>query len=801
MTPGPRRSILPRPIAMECRQDYRQQGAHRKNRHLIPLTFQAWQNTLKILPGKFTPADRSQLDSLKGFYMKLHASRILSFAAVLSLGALCPAQTIVDTYVQNFDIMGPTGATPPPGWTVLEGNSGTTNATWTDATGIAANGPNSVATMALASVPLIVSAAPTATNNNGFNAQGNSVTDRVLATSPTGYSGSALDLVLPNASGSASNSLKVSYDIRRFTVATSGGVPTNNELPGYQLFFSVNGGAWVNVSNLNPTIAGPTGIIAPNTVGVTSVPLTTINLGVSWLNGQSIHLRWVDDNAMQTSPDQIIGLDNVVVSFATPTPGAISGPTISQVLNNYSYTPTAFPNSGIAQSALFVITGTGLAAAAQPAVLQNAMKGLSATLNGSSVQVTSGGVTVTPAIYYTSPTQMALVLPSNTPVGPAQITATCNGMTSATSTFQVVQSAFGFATYNASGAGLGAALNPVTFVPYSYTNAIPPGTTVVLYGSGLGADLARDTTYVTAAFPAQFEINNLAHIYVGGVGAPIQYQGSFSYPGLNQINVTIPFTSPTGCSVPVVGVTAAGMPTNFITLPIGNGVCSDPAFGINGNLLTQASVKTAYAQLFWQPPAQGNGNYAFSDFGSYRGSDMLSFLSFTPTFNRGAPAWPSPNGCVVSQSLFEPGFAPETELNGGNVTVSGPVGPPVALVQGFASLPPTFIPATGGSFTFQGSGGPDVGGYMANTVLPNPPWSWTNQSAAATVTRSSGLAVTWSGGVQNSYVVIAGGWTPAATPGAAAGAPNASGAPGTASANFTCVVPQAPDSSRCRPMC
>jgi hypothetical protein len=61
--------------------------------------------------------------------------------------------------------------------------------------------------MVLASVPLIVSAAPTANNNNAYNAQGSSATDRVLATAPTSYSGSALDLVLTNASGSASNSL------------------------------------------------------------------------------------------------------------------------------------------------------------------------------------------------------------------------------------------------------------------------------------------------------------------------------------------------------------------------------------------------------------------------------------------------------------------------------------------------------------------------------------------------------------------------------------------------------------------
>jgi hypothetical protein len=37
---------------------------------------------------------------------------------------------------------------------------------------------------------------------------------------------------------------------------------------------------------------------------------------------------------------------------------------------------------------------------------------------------------------------------------------------------------------------------------------------------------------------------------------------------------------------------------------------------------------------------------------------------------------------------------------------------------------------------------------MATTILPNPLWNWANQSAAATVMRSSGLPVTWSGGIE-----------------------------------------------------
>jgi uncharacterized protein (TIGR03437 family) len=691
---------------------------------------------------------------------QLHVSRMLCFTAVLCLGTLCPGQqNIVATYTQNFDSMGPTGTTPPPGWTVLEGNSGTNNGTWTG--NITANGPNSVATIVPTTGPLTPSAAPTSTNNNGFNAQGDSASDRVLATSPTGFSGSALELDLTNASGSASNGLIVSYDIRRFTA-----VSTPNELPGYQLFYSVNGGAWVNVPSLNPTIAGPSGVVVPNTVGVTNVPPTTFGLATVWQNGQILRLRWVDDNAEQTSPDQIQGLDNVVVSLASP------GPIITSAMSNYSYTPAVFPNSGIAQGALFVITGTGLADPAKAAVLQDSTQGLPTTLNGSSVQVTSGTTTLTPAFYYTSATQLALVLPSNTPLGTAQITVSYGGQTSAPYSFQVVQTAPGFASYDGTGTGLGAALNPATFVPYSYANSIPPGTTVVLYGSGLGADAATDTKYVAAPF----NINNLAHVYVGGVDAPIPYQGSFDYPGLNQVNVTIPASAPTGCNVSVVGVTAAGTPTNFMTLPIGNGPCSDPAFGINANLLLQPTVKTAVVGIALQPPGNSN-NYALAEFAGYNGSDFPNFLK------QSVGAWPSLNGCVVSQSLISPDSPNTTGLDGGSVSVSGPAGStPVTVPGGVgdALLPSSFFPATGANFAFQGFGGLNVGSFMGTLALPTTSWTWTNPSAAAAITRSAGLSVTWSGGGSNSYVQIYGSSAPTATA--------ASGTLG-ASANFSCTVP------------
>lgn len=213
-------------------------------------------------------------------------------------------------YSENFDSMGTSGTAAPSGWSVYNGNSGTSNSTWTAA--IPAGGSNSVATMTLVNSALSTSSKPTSTKNNGYNAAISSgkTADRVLATSPTSIAGAALQLSLSNNTGASFSQLTVSYDTVRFTAVSSA-----NELPGYWLFYSLDGQAWNNVAALNPTLAS-----VPNTVGVSHVNKTTFSLGSSVAVGHTVYLRWVDDNAVATSPDQIIGLNNVNVLAAVPEP-------------------------------------------------------------------------------------------------------------------------------------------------------------------------------------------------------------------------------------------------------------------------------------------------------------------------------------------------------------------------------------------------------------------------------------------------------------------------------------------------
>lgn len=244
--------------------------------------------------------------------------RALSVGTVLAFAgsALGQANFVNAGYTENFDSIGATGTTAPTGWRHLGTGFGS-NTTW--ATTIPASGANSVATVpvsAAATTLTAVAGAPSGTNNNGFNAPNTqpslNTIDRVLATSPTTNAGTILQLQLNNASGLnllTGFVLTLNFDTVRFTTAT-----TANELPGYWLFASADGTNWTNVGP-NPTIG-----TVPNTVGITSSSVS-YTLGADWNLGSSLYFRWVDDNANQTSPDQIIGLNNVSV---VPAPGSLA---------------------------------------------------------------------------------------------------------------------------------------------------------------------------------------------------------------------------------------------------------------------------------------------------------------------------------------------------------------------------------------------------------------------------------------------------------------------------------------------
>jgi hypothetical protein len=249
-------------------------------------------------------------------------------------------------YADNFAELG-SSATLPTGWAVYQGESGTSNETWT--TSIAANGANgSVQSMVASTTAFQYLNTTTPTYaNGGFNAPVSLVTsgatNHALGTDPTGVDGVALQLTLTNNTGGGLSSVNVGYNIVAFNDGTPQGSSSANgnqeELPGYQLFYSTNGSTWTNVSDLNPTLTGGTNAdgtpipAVPGKAGVTVVPTYTVNLGSSVANGSNLELRWVDDNAVYQSPDQDIGITNLAI---TPVPLPAGLPLLLSALGGLS---------------------------------------------------------------------------------------------------------------------------------------------------------------------------------------------------------------------------------------------------------------------------------------------------------------------------------------------------------------------------------------------------------------------------------------------------------------------------------
>jgi alkaline phosphatase D len=227
------------------------------------------------------------------------------FASTIMLHAQV---SFTGNYQQNFDGMG-TSSTIPTGWTHI-GSLGGDNDSWSSS--IPASGSPSAASSGSINNSLVVASNSFSgrSNTRAYNYSGSTTSNRALGTSPTSGAGNILQLRLVNNTGGSVQNLNIAYDIRRFATASSA-----DEIRGYWLFVSVNdGSSWTEITALRSTSSN-----VPNTNG-TSTFNQAVVLPAAVANGAEIRLRWVDDNSNNSSPDQRIGLDNVVIT-STPTCG------------------------------------------------------------------------------------------------------------------------------------------------------------------------------------------------------------------------------------------------------------------------------------------------------------------------------------------------------------------------------------------------------------------------------------------------------------------------------------------------
>lgn len=441
-----------------------------------------------------------------------------------------------------------------------------------------------------------------------------------------------------------------------------------------------------------------------------------------------------------------------------------AAPKITGVANAAANIPYNYP---IAQGAIFVIYGSGLG----PANISVASTPFQSTnLSGTSVSVTVGGATVNALMYYTSDSQVAALLPSNTPTGAATWTVTYNGQTSTPVTHGIGPNSLGLFTIDSSGQG--AAI--VTYPDYSLvspvkaTNCGGPNTTcgaanpsdvLILWGTGLGAVNGSDAA---GAGLGQNMPNVPLTVWLGGVQAPVSYQGrSGCCVGEDQIVFTVPNNVPTGCAVPLtVQIGTVVSNTALIAVANGSRTCTsvNPSLAAIGTsaieqLATSGSpLRVAQVNLSKFPNNPGPG---FMDFANFQFFKITGLLPGTAPFFLSFVDDPPAGSCVVYSNTNDNSdfpFATGADLSAGSsFTVSGPAGTVnVAPVSLFSGSGPVTINQTGsflvpGNFTVTGNGGTDIGKFTTNFTLAAAPTTPLTPANGSTITRANGMTVTWNG--------------------------------------------------------
>jgi uncharacterized protein (TIGR03437 family) len=449
-------------------------------------------------------------------------------------------------------------------------------------------------------------------------------------------------------------------------------------------------------------------------------------------------------------------------------------PTITAIENNYSYIPAGLPNSAIAQGAIFIVKGTNLG----PATLASNTFPLTASFQNVSATVTVNGTSVNLPIYYAWSDQLAFVLPSTTPVGSGTLAVNANGQM-VNSAITVVAGQFGLLNLNAQGSGRAAAEH----LDYSFVtpnNAANPGETIILWGSGLGASSGSDTDVVPIGGTPGTLTGPPPQVWIGGQQATVVYAGRSTFPGLDQLNVTLPAIVTTGCYVSVY-VSSGNAVSNVATIavarlggaigPPSTRTCSD-ANGVSEQdiqnfyskpdfKLGQIYLSRSQSTILNVPITLDTVAASFADYTQLQGWQSQSVFHL-----------PSSGSCTVNNFTGDATNAAPvdpikgTGLDAGALTIKGPAGqqmiPKVATgyyaanLSGNTPMSPIGTPYLNpGNYTISASGGTDIGAFSITPALAAPTIAWTPPSTT-NLGRTSDLTINYTRADPNSTVVVMG---------------------------------------------
>ena len=446
----------------------------------------------------------------------------------------------------------------------------------------------------------------------------------------------------------------------------------------------------------------------------------------------------------------------------------------------------ATSNSSIAPGSMFIVKGYFPVAD----TLRMASLPLATSLDGVSVTVTpaSGGEAISAWMVYTAPfsevsgTQIAAILPSTTPPGDYRITLRSGNVVVGPARARVVERKFRSFSNNQEGSGLAVLQNWVSesrvdrnmFVEGKLADGqtkgpARAGQTAILWGLGLGKIAGADNVAPSVEdFRAQADIR----VTVGGVPATVLYAGRWpGFPGIDQINFTLPADAPTGCNV-AIQVTVNGSPSNPVTMAIagpGEDACRHPY--LSREQLDQLDAGQAFMAAefnlgVYVEPSSFNAPLV----------EIHLANGYFDAMTAGRASTLSPQSVGVGRctawkdwSWLDP--TPGDSYDGGRVALTGPNINNIALDDGDSYYLRIFgarSDADGrwldarrtaqyapGTYSLKGAGGPTVGAFETAVELP-PLMKWTNRDEIQSVSRGDGFTVTWTGGAAKDQVLIQG---------------------------------------------
>ena len=368
---------------------------------------------------------------------------------------------------------------------------------------------------------------------------------------------------------------------------------------------------------------------------------------------------------------------------------------------------------------------------------------------------------------------------------------TYNTLPSAPQNVTVVARSFGIATANSAGTGTAQATignvnggvsltrftsGSVAFGGLNWTlSPAHPGDTLVLWGTGGGADPANDTGGTSGD---QTQAGNFSVIVSGRQITPLYAGASSGYPGLWQVNFTLPADITPDCFTSVQ-VSAGGELSNAVSVPIaanGQSVCADSQLSgdaltildhggtIAGGGFAVAKVKATSTYVLGGTPTTTTTSqesvsggflvYNAAEYGALNGGIKIGACTVTDRTGAADAKNPAaPDGYLdagVPLPVSGPGLA-----SGAGMTVASTNPGPV-----YDLLLPDGTIVGGGKYTISGNGGKGVGAFSAAVNFPAG-FTITNWDSLTSIDRSKALTLNWTGGgtdqidiIGSSYAVV-----------------------------------------------